>query len=303
MRIGVHDGAGHADDAIAAAVLCRVFPGAEVIRTRMPTLLAQCDILADVGGEYDPDRNRFDHHQAGFAECRPQGYPYAAAGLVWKVYGANYVAGLCPKLTREQHRTIAEQVDRQLICFADAVDSGVSIPGPIEFGLAAMVSNFNATWTDDATLSDDMRFVSAQAFVGTVLQNLVRTLAAELEAAALVRQAPRIEGGRVLVLDTPRVPFNSVICAEMPDVQFVVYPDSGGESYQVRVVPVTPGAFVARKDLPATWAGLRDTALAAVTGVPDAIFAHNGRFICGAASKEGALEMARQAVAAYPAII
>lgn len=33
------------------------------MRTRDPEKLASCDIVVDVGGEYDPQRHRYDHHQ------------------------------------------------------------------------------------------------------------------------------------------------------------------------------------------------------------------------------------------------
>lgn len=36
---------------------------AEIIRTRDPAKLADCDIVVDVGGEFDPKRHRYDHHQ------------------------------------------------------------------------------------------------------------------------------------------------------------------------------------------------------------------------------------------------
>lgn len=36
---------------------------AEIIRTRDPAQLAECDIVVDVGGEFDPKRHRYDHHQ------------------------------------------------------------------------------------------------------------------------------------------------------------------------------------------------------------------------------------------------
>lgn len=36
---------------------------AEVVRTRDPQRLAQCNVVVDVGGEYDPERHRYDHHQ------------------------------------------------------------------------------------------------------------------------------------------------------------------------------------------------------------------------------------------------
>lgn len=33
------------------------------IRTRDPAVLDTCDVVVDVGGVYDPAKNRFDHHQ------------------------------------------------------------------------------------------------------------------------------------------------------------------------------------------------------------------------------------------------
>lgn len=36
---------------------------AEIIRTRDPAELAECDIVVDVGGEFDPKRHLYDHHQ------------------------------------------------------------------------------------------------------------------------------------------------------------------------------------------------------------------------------------------------
>lgn len=35
----------------------------EIVRTRDPAELAKCDIVVDVGGEFDPKRHRYDHHQ------------------------------------------------------------------------------------------------------------------------------------------------------------------------------------------------------------------------------------------------
>jgi len=36
---------------------------AEIVRTRDQTVLDTCDIVVDVGGVYDPKKERFDHHQ------------------------------------------------------------------------------------------------------------------------------------------------------------------------------------------------------------------------------------------------
>ncbi len=40
------------------------YADATIVRSRDPEALARCDIVVDVGGEYDPARHRYDHHQA-----------------------------------------------------------------------------------------------------------------------------------------------------------------------------------------------------------------------------------------------
>jgi uncharacterized UPF0160 family protein len=121
-------------------------------------------------------------------------------------------------------------------------------------------------------------------------------------AATLVERAIQEangKGGRILLLDTPRVPYDRYVCELAPDALFVVYPSASGKQYQVRVIPEVLGQFKARADLPAGWAGLQDEELSAVTGVADAVFCHNGRFIAGAKTREGAWALAEKAVAAY----
>ena len=40
-----------------------ILKDAEIIRTRDPAELAKCDLVVDVGGEFDAKRHRYDHHQ------------------------------------------------------------------------------------------------------------------------------------------------------------------------------------------------------------------------------------------------
>jgi len=45
--------------------------GAEIVRSRDPEVLKELDVVIDVGGTYEPEVLRFDHHQRGFdgASC------------------------------------------------------------------------------------------------------------------------------------------------------------------------------------------------------------------------------------------
>lgn len=45
-----------------------------IVRSRDPAVLDDCDVVIDVGGTYEPERNRFDHHQRGFTEVFGHGY-------------------------------------------------------------------------------------------------------------------------------------------------------------------------------------------------------------------------------------
>lgn len=69
-KIGTHDGNFHCDEILACFMLKQLeeFKDAEIIRTRNLDVLKTCDILVDVGREFIPSENKFDHHQSSFIE-------------------------------------------------------------------------------------------------------------------------------------------------------------------------------------------------------------------------------------------
>ena len=82
-----------------------------------------------------------------------------------------------------------------------------------------------------------------------------------------------------------------------PLVKFVLYTDQAG-MWRVQAVTAEGTAFTNRLGLPEPWRGLRDAALYEVSGIEGCRFCHNAGFIGGADTMEGALEMARKAIAA-----
>jgi uncharacterized UPF0160 family protein len=79
------------------------------------------------------------------------------------------------------------------------------------------------------------------------------------------------------------------------EVIFVVEPDfvsATENNWKVKAVRDNPNNFINRKDFPIEWAGKRGEKLASVTGVSDAVFCHNKRFMAVARSKEGAINLA-----------
>ena len=311
MVIVTHSGKFHADDAWAVAVLNVLFPDNELVRTRDPAIIEAADFAIDVGGIWDPATGRFDHHQKGFSGARPTGVPYASAGLVWREYGARCVGAIAAShmghdLPRETAREIAYAIDADIVQYLDLSDVGAAKNAPGGYGLSAVISGYNPNWLDEERLgygapAEQYRldqFRRAMGILTDILVNAVKYRVGALLAVEQVRDSEVLEDGKLLFLRNSALPWTQVVRREMPKVLFVISHSLAENRYMLHTIPVSPESFTARADLPAPWAGLRDAELAAVTGVPDATFCHNGRFIAAARSYEGAHAMALQALQA-----
>jgi uncharacterized UPF0160 family protein len=308
-RIATHSGSFHADDVFGVVVLAALHPGHEIVRSRDAKALVGADFLVDVGGEWDAARGRFDHHQRGFDGAREGGEGYASAGLVWRAHGAPYVRqvarGMGVQLDEATAARITQDIDASLVRYLDMVDTGAAMVAPGSFGLSSQVAALNSTWLEEQALDTAgrsalqmERFREAMAVVGRFLQRLVMRRIGQDLAADRVRAGERLLDGRVLHLRDGGMPWTAVVVQEMPEVLFVLYPESdeGGQRYVLRTVPAEAGSFASRRDLPRAWAGLRDQQLAQASGVPDALFCHSNLFIAVARSHEGALRMAQLAL-------
>lgn len=322
MRIAVHSGSFHADDAYGAMVLvfCHPERDCEIIRTRDHQTILTADAAVDVGGISDPDTLRFDHHQKGFSEARTSGVVYASAGLVWKVFGPKFVAlyskniGAQFEVSEDIAISIAHQIDNEFVQYLDMADTGAANSAPGFFGASSELALMNISLVDAEILKlqnptseayaaamHDLglsRFKMAMEKLQSSLCNMIRHKISEHLAAKIVRSSDIIENGCIMVLDTPGLEWESVVQNEFPDVLFVVYPDSSDNQYQLKTVTLHSGTYANRKALPRAWAGLRDGALAVASGVEDAVFCHNGVFIAGARSKDGAIKLAKLALLA-----
>ena len=316
--IAPHSGSFHADDVFGVGILMGVFPSHTLVRTRKQELIDAADFAVDVGGSWDTATGRFDHHQRGFDGARPAqqvedgqtvpGVGYASAGLVWTAFGSAYVQAWA----NTQGHTLVEQavaevvrsIDHSLVQYLDIVDTGKGDVSPGIFGLASLIAQLNTHWLEEQGLDastkaqlQETRFREAITITRKFLDHAISKKVAQIRAMDIVRSAPRLLGGRVLHLAEGGMPWTHVVLHEMPEVVFVICPDSDGDQYQIKTVPVEAGSFTAKLDLPRSWAGLRDQELAAVTGVADSVFCHLNVFIAGARSFEGAVKLAELALA------
>lgn len=284
--IVTHNGNFHADDVFSIAALKLIFPAIKLMRTRDAELISRADIVVDVGGEYEPDRDRFDHHQRGGAGERENGIPYSSFGIIWKKYGVELCRG---------NQDVANAVDAGLVSTIDAIDCG-HVTGVQEgISLSQTIGMFNPTWQEDTHV--DAAFDEAVAFAARLLTRFIAAASGGISAKTIVAKAiESAEDPRVIVLEQ-YTPWKKTVFNLSEEALYVVYPSQTGE-WRIQTVPAELGSFEDRKPLPKAWAGLSGDELQAVTGIDDAMFCHNGLFIAGAESFRSTMQMAAMALEA-----
>ncbi len=284
ITIATHNGNFHADDVFSVAALKCVIPSFKLIRTRDLEVIGQADIVLDVGGIYDPETGRFDHHQRGGAGERENGIPYSSFGLIWQKYGLEICGG---------NQDIANSVDSGLVSTIDAVDCGHVEGVSKGISLSQTISMFNPTWQEDSHY--DECFDEAVTFASRILARFIASATGGISAKAIVAKAvENAEDPRVIVLEQ-YTPWKRTVHALSEEALYVVYP-SGSGPWRIQTVPMELGSFEDRKSLPTPWAGLSNKELQDVTGIDDAMFCHNGLFIGGAETFESTMKMAAMAL-------
>jgi uncharacterized UPF0160 family protein len=290
LRVGTHSGSFHADEVFALAALKLLHGELDIVRTRDADRLAGCDLRVDVGRRYDPATGDFDHHQGDAGE-RPNGIRYASFGLIWKAIGK--------ELTGNAY--VAAEIDDELVAPIDAGDNGQELtesvfPGIVPFHLGRVIGGFGPVWDDpDREGTEQKGFDLAFDLATGVLQREIGAALARARAADLVRAAITSAEDPRIIEFSQGMPWKDVVLAESSAALVVIYPRVN--DWGLQTVPVERQGFANRRDLPAEWAGLEGPALQSVTGVPDAVFCHVSRFMAVAGSREGALALARLAVA------
>lgn len=294
MKMAVHNGVFHADEVFGVALMETIEPDLQVIRTRDEAVIAECDLVADVGG------GKYDHHQADKV-LREDGIPYCAFGLLWRDYGKQFTKIICPSLNEVESEEVAYKVSMDFITQIDASDNGVTLntyESPVTT-LSQIISSYMPLQSENKDV--DRAFFEAVAFAKRLLQRVVRQYVEYYDNLRYMKEALNsqdVKNTHILILEGA-VKWKDILLEldKEEDVLFVVFEDLTG-SWRVQTVPKEENSFDARKDLPKPWASLRSEELSALTGVEGCIFCHPNLFIAGNETKEGALAMAHLAVQA-----
>jgi len=291
-RIVTHNGPFHTDDVMAVATLELLLEkegeSYEVIRSRDEKVWESGDFVVDVGGVYDPQSKRYDHHQKGGAGARENGVPYSSIGLVWKHHGTTLVS----------HERVWTKIDEKLIQPLDKQDNGILSYQPTEKGehpyiIDRIVDAFYPTWEESVTF--DERFAEIVAYFKKLLQYEIRGVEARFSSEEVIKKIyADASDKRFIVLDK-YYPSKHLI-DEWPEPIYTIYPSFDGAQWMVSALRKEKDSFASRKSLPSSWAGLRSADLAKVSGVADAQFCHNALFIAAAKSKDGAIALAKKAL-------
>lgn len=290
IRIATHNKHFHPDDVFAVAALSIIIKEPfNVIRTRNPLIIKSADYGVDVGGEYNEEKNRFDHHQKGGAGERENGIPYASFGLVWKKFGGQ-ISG---------SDEIAKIIEKKIVESTDASDNGVGVIKPIFDGVYPysyfnVISSLNPTWKEKDKDRDEL-FMKAVESAKEILLREIEIASHFLLGKGFVEEAyDNAEDKRLIILDNEYS--WKEVANKYKEPLFVIEPNFEEGVWRVMTVRDDIYSFKNRKDLPKSWGGKKDEELALETGVSDAVFCHRNIFIAATRSKEGAIKMAKIAI-------
>jgi uncharacterized UPF0160 family protein len=277
LVVGTHSGTFHADDVLAFAMIRRfVDPDAQVIRTRERADLLACDIVIDVGGEFDPEKLRFDHHQGTYRG------PRSSAGMI-----LDWLEGQATV-----DHDLATLLRARMVDYIDAVDTGREAPRT-DVPCFARIVEAMGQGLETAEQHHDA-FLRAADVARTVLDGLVRGFVEVRENRDVVLRAMQaaVDAKRSVICFDRYVPWKPVYFengGETHPTDYVLFP-SEDETWKLVAIPPSIGQFEQKRPLPDSWAGKLADELEAATGVKGSLFCHKNRFIAVFETSDGAVD-------------
>ncbi|CAH8485422.1 unnamed protein product [Schistosoma rodhaini] len=333
-RIGTHNGCFHCDE-VLAVVLLKYLPeyrNAAVVRSRDPDILSACDIVVDVGGVYDPETLRFDHHQRDFSLTWSQYFgakmwdvKLSSAGLVYVHFGKRVLSVLTGlEIGNEVLEKIYMKIYESFILEIDGQDNGIpqsKVPLKYNIGtsLYCRVRRLNPWWNNESEESE----TAFQRAINLVSREFLDTVdyftncwwpARDIVAKAMNCRGDVDSSKTIIVLDRSCPWKSHLFDLEREErAETVVYPEPLHQA-SYRSIPKFPpqilfvilpsdgnwvvqgvpkDKFDIRLPFPNDWRSLQDDQLCAMTGISGCIFVHNSGHLGSNKTLDGAIEMAR----------
>lgn len=298
-----HSGMFHFDDAMAVAIASLVNPDVEVRRVRDTNslMVAEGDLVVDIGDKYDPIGGWFDHHQAGSPVRESDGHRFAAAGQVWLHFCDQCLEAMG---YADPDGDIAQRVATVLVDGIDDADNGVpawhAVDGKRPVSASALISMLNPpSGADEGLVAAKFRFAVTVAYES--LKAAIHRAAAWIDARDSVHNC--LAGGAAKWIRLERAgewQEHVLNHHNGGEVLYVIFP-SGRGGWMVQGVPITLGSLQTRKPFPSSWGCLKGEALKECAGLSTAgasTFCHRNLHLCGAETFEDATTLAYEAISA-----
>ncbi|KAG1680703.1 UPF0160 protein MYG1, mitochondrial [Nymphon striatum] len=320
--IGTHNGNFHCDEILACFMLQNLpkYKDSKIIRTRDLKLLDSCNIVVDVGGVYDHQKNRYDHHQRSFSETfnslnpkKPWTTKLSSAGLIYYHFGREVIASILGnESSKEEVEAIYDKVYERFVEEVDGIDNGINAyDGEPRFhittNLSSRVGSLNPSW-NDKNPDSDANFYKAMDMIGSEFVDKVKYyynswLPAKVVVETALKNRFQVDpSGEIMEFtDGGGCPWRDHLFNLEQDlnidpiIKFILFTDQTG-SWRVQGVPPVLGSFDLRVPLAEKWRGLRDEDLSEKSGIADCIFCHASGFIGGNKTRAGVLEMAKKSL-------
>ena len=269
-KIYVHNGCFHADDVMCVALMKKVNPDIEVIRTnRPPKIYGDDTIVADIGF------GKYDHHQPN-AELRPDGKKYAACGLIFR----DFWKEIFPD------EASANAFNKKYILPIEDQDNGVT-SNP----LSAAIFSFNPPWNESGNPDIVMDcFMDAVSFLKRILDNEIKSVEAKIrggEQYVIPARDEAIRKGLKYMVLEQYAPFDAFI--RDTDILYAVYPSNRNPGDWTVYCARGDGFNSSKKTLPEYWKNKHCSPV----GMN---FLHTALFTATFNSKETAIKAAQLAI-------
>lgn len=280
FKIGTHNGLHHPDDVFACQILYGINDNAVIIRTRDPKELEACDVLVDIGGIYDSEKGKFDHHQKN-GPTREDGIPYSACGLVWKHYGRDYILHQYADLSSDLVDRIFEKIDGDIILFIDKVDNQIIRPEITSIGEYIIMTNNGGTLK-----AFDKAMDIARGYLAVSIEKAREYAINENYLIALAKES-RSNKLNYIIADR-EVDVNCL--KEKEGIDYAIYPSYDGRTVMIKCLPYDNNPVEIRHPFRQEYRGLRSEDLK-TTGIDGITFVHHRGFCGGAKTIDDAIKM------------
>lgn len=294
IQLVTHDGPFHGDDVLAIAILSKIHKSHKVIRTRDPSVIDMGDFVVDVGGVYNHDTRRYDHHMPNGPRSH-SGQPYSSAGLIWHHYAKQYLAAIgVPSVFVYRNETfdirgiVSNIIRTKWIIPIDLNDNGV-VTGhtPVSDIVTAMAPIYG----DKKPESYDRQFMQTVSIVSAIFEracfHAVEKVVRQVQASKAKYRF--FSNGRILVSPVEMTNFKSF---SETDVHFVIYPvtdfrDPEQQYYVIRpIFENIPSVY--KTPIAKHLLGLDADALEEL-GYSDILFVHHSGFMIRARTEKAAI--------------